>query len=356
MIKSLNGLRFLFALCVLLCHFYLSGTYNRAIFIEGGAIAVHFFFILSGFLLTLQYEDKIKNNSFKLVPFILKKIAKIYPLHILVFVLFFVWKIRIEQFSFDFFKKAFFNLFLLQSYIPDMNYYYSFNFASWYLCDMIFLSIVFALFAKYLYNSKKPLIIIIIIECFLSMILIIFGHYIKSMDDFAFYIFPPVHLLDLLAGIWLCLLYKRIKDTELPSFVFIFLEFAAVAVFVLTVLISPRIPTKYRISFLYIFAMAFVVFVFALTDKKGPLAKLFSTKFFQFLGSISFSLYMIHLYMQHFVGLFLDRYNTYNDYPLVFFTVYLIATLFLSYICQKYFVNPIYSKLRNCIDEKYNSL
>ncbi|MBO7484728.1 MAG: acyltransferase [Spirochaetaceae bacterium] len=356
MIKSLNGMRFIFALCVLFCHFYLAGSYNRAIFLEGGAIAVHFFFILSGFLLTLQYEDRIKNNDFKPVPFFLKKIAKIYPLHILVLVLFIIWKIKLEQFSLESLKIAFFNLFLLQSYIPDMNYYYSFNFPSWYLCDMIFLYFIFALFAKYLYNSKKPLITIIIIECFLSMILILFGHYVKSMDDFAFYIFPPVHLLDLLAGIWLCLLYKKLKDIELPSFVFIFLEFAAIAVFVLTVLISPRIPTKYRISFLYIFAMSFIVFVFALTDKKGPLAKLFSTKFFQFLGSISFSLYMIHLYMQHFTGLFLDRYNTYNDYPLVFFAVYLIATLFLSFICQKYFVNPIYNKLRTRIDEKNNSL
>ncbi|MBO4732117.1 MAG: acyltransferase family protein, partial [Spirochaetaceae bacterium] len=168
--------------------------------------------------------------------------------------------------------------------------------------------------------------------------------------------FPPVHLIDFLAGIWLCLLYKQIKDIKLPLFVYVFLEFAAIAVFVAAVLVSPRIPTKYRISFLYIFAMSFIVFVFALTDKKGPLAKLFSTKFFQFLGSISLSLYLIHLYMQHFVGLFLDRYNTYNEYPFLFFTVYLIATLFLSYICQKYFVNPIYNKLRIRIDEKYNSL
>ncbi|MBP5328967.1 MAG: acyltransferase [Spirochaetaceae bacterium] len=356
MIKSLNGLRFIFALLVVLCHYILPAPYNCSLFSEGGTIGVHFFFVLSGFLLTLQYEDKIKDMNFKPIPFLLKKIAKLYPLHIIIFLFWFIWTLKTNPISFDLIKKAFFNVLLLQSYIPNINYYFSFNTLSWYLCDILFLYVVFALFAKYFYNSKKPLILILILDLILSAILILFGHYVKSIDEFVFYIFPPVHLIDLLTGIWLCMLYKKIKDTELPSFVFIFFEIAAVAVFVLTVLISPRIPTKYRISFLYIFAMSFIVFVFALTDKKGPLAKLFSTKFFQFLGSISFSLYMIHLYMQHFVGLFLDRYNTYNDYPLVFFAVYLIATLFLSYICQKYFVNPIYTKQRNRIDEKYNSL
>ncbi len=356
MIKSLNGLRFIFAFFVVLNHFILPAPYNRSIFVEGGIIGVHFFFVLTGFLLTLQYEEKIKSNNFTPVPFLLKKIARIYPLHILVFVIWSIWTLRTTPISFDLIKKAFFNVLLLQSYIPDVNYYYSFNILSWYLCDLIFLYIVFAFFGKFLFKSKNSFIFILILVCLLSIALILFGHYVKSMDDFAFFIFPPVHLIDFLGGMWLCLLYKQIKDIKLPLFVYIFLELAAVAVFVAAVFVSPRIPTKYRISFLYFVTSAFVLIVFAFTDNKGPLAKLFATKFLQFLGSISFSLYMIHLYMQHFVGLFLDRYNTYNEYPFVFFTVYLIVTLFFSYISEKYFVNPIYKKLRTRIDEKNNSL
>ena len=356
MINSLNGLRFVFALFVVLNHFILPAPYNRSIFSEGGEIGVHFFFVLTGFLLTLQYEDKMKSDNFKPVSFLIKKVARVYPLHLLTFIIWFIWTLETEPVSFLLLKKAFFNVFLLQSYIPDVNYYYSFNLLSWYLCDLIFLYIVFAFCGKCIFKSKKPLLLILIILFFLSAALIMFGHYVKSMDIFAFYIFPPVHLLNFLAGMWLCLIYKKIKDINIPTFIILFLEFSAIVIFILTVLISPKTPTKYRISFLYIATSAFIAIVFAITDKKGPLAKLFGTKLFQFLGSISFSMYMIHLYMQHFVGLFLDRYNTYNDYPFVFFSVYMIVTLVMSYICEKYFVNPIYKKLRTCIDGKNNSL
>ena len=73
MIESLNGLRFLFAFFVVLNHFILPAPYNRSIFSEGGEIGVHFFFVLTGFLLALQYEDKIKSDNFKPIPFLLKK-------------------------------------------------------------------------------------------------------------------------------------------------------------------------------------------------------------------------------------------------------------------------------------------
>ena len=171
MILSLNGLRFVFAILVVLCHYILPSPFNRPIFSEGGTMAVHFFFILSGFLLTLQYEDRIKNDNFKPVSFLLKKLSKIYPLHLLVFLLFFVWKIRIDPERILLLKKAFFNVLLLQSYIPDTTYCYSFNFAAWYLCDLIFLYVVFAFFSKYLFKSKKPLLLILIIEAFLSVVL-----------------------------------------------------------------------------------------------------------------------------------------------------------------------------------------
>ena len=117
MISSFNGLRFIFALFVVLCHYILPAPYNRAIFSEGGIIGVHFFFVLSGFLLTLQYEDKIKNKNFKPVPFLLKKITRIYPLHLLTFIIWFIWTLKTTPVSFDLIKKAFFNVLLLQSYI-----------------------------------------------------------------------------------------------------------------------------------------------------------------------------------------------------------------------------------------------
>lgn len=61
MINSLQSLRFIFVLLIILHHFPVNGV---GLFAAGGSCGVSFFFVLSGFVITMGICNKIKNNEF----------------------------------------------------------------------------------------------------------------------------------------------------------------------------------------------------------------------------------------------------------------------------------------------------
>lgn len=79
-IPALDSLRFLFMLVIFFHHLDL--------YPHGGGIAVSFFFILSGFSLTIGYRDRVLQPEFSYSNYITKRLVKFYPLHWLI--LFFV--------------------------------------------------------------------------------------------------------------------------------------------------------------------------------------------------------------------------------------------------------------------------
>ncbi|ERT14322.1 acyltransferase family protein [Photorhabdus temperata] len=87
---SLTSLRFFAAFFVLLSHLgYLKDSdYFSWLFVYNGYIGVTFFFILSGFVLAYSYEEKMNRKEISKRNFFVARIARIYPLHILTFIIF----------------------------------------------------------------------------------------------------------------------------------------------------------------------------------------------------------------------------------------------------------------------------
>ena len=113
MIQSLQSLRFIIILLIFLHHF---GVNGKGLFEAGGPAGVTFFFILSGFVMSLGYSNKIESENFDYREFILKRIAKIYPLHLLCL---FIWIILSYKSLFSLHNLALVpNTLLLQSWIP----------------------------------------------------------------------------------------------------------------------------------------------------------------------------------------------------------------------------------------------
>lgn len=81
MITSLQALRFVFALFVLFEHFPMSPDHPHLL--ESGAMGVSFFLILSGFVMSIGYESKVKSTSFVWKDFMLKRLIRLWPLHLL---------------------------------------------------------------------------------------------------------------------------------------------------------------------------------------------------------------------------------------------------------------------------------
>lgn len=84
-IKSLTALRFFAAFYVSLFHVHNFSGIDLGIFntfLSNGYLAVDFFFILSGFILAYTYHDIYQRKQYSHRDFIIKRLARIYPVHI----------------------------------------------------------------------------------------------------------------------------------------------------------------------------------------------------------------------------------------------------------------------------------
>ncbi len=81
-IQGLTSLRFYAVFYVILFHYHF--LFNSAVdlILSKGYLAVDFFFILSGFILTHCYLDSLKAGTFSYRNFMVKRIARIYPVHL----------------------------------------------------------------------------------------------------------------------------------------------------------------------------------------------------------------------------------------------------------------------------------
>ena len=133
MIASLQSWRFIFALMIFLHHFPVNG---KGLFEAGGSCGVSFFLILSGFVMAAGYGDKVLSPSFSFGNYMIKRGARIYPLHLLCFLVALVLAYKnIDGF---YLLKLLPNLLLLQSWIPIQGIYFSGNAVSWCLSDLVF--------------------------------------------------------------------------------------------------------------------------------------------------------------------------------------------------------------------------
>lgn len=82
----LESLRGLAALAVVLHHFKVNSHFHGAI-IEHAWLMVDFFFVLSGFVITLNYQDRLRSWS-DVARFQTKRFARLYPLHLLLLIVF----------------------------------------------------------------------------------------------------------------------------------------------------------------------------------------------------------------------------------------------------------------------------
>lgn len=152
--NSIQTLRGFFALMIFFHHYHFRQN-GGCMFNAGGDCGVAFFFILSGFILMQGSMDmqnrtcKIVSKTREYVSFIIKRLSKIYPLHLLclLVVIFLEKTITIQDIS---------NLFLLQSWIPYYKWYSSGNPVGWCLSDFLFFYAIFPfLHSFYIRNRRR---------------------------------------------------------------------------------------------------------------------------------------------------------------------------------------------------------
>lgn len=135
MINPLTSLRFIFAMMVFGAHCYVIDSFFDAHIFKEGFVGVSFFFVLSGFIIAYNYQEKLQTGQTSKRRFWVARIARVYPLHWLtLFGAAIAGGYVVTSGGMDYLKHFLASLTLTNAYIPRADYFFSFNSPSWSLC------------------------------------------------------------------------------------------------------------------------------------------------------------------------------------------------------------------------------
>lgn len=281
MIESLQSLRFVFMMMIFMSHFSYGSI---SAFDAGGDCGVAFFFVLSGFVCTMGYGEKISNGAFSHVSFLLRRLKKLYPLHLLCL----AFVVMVSYAPMD--QKLLADILLVQSWIPDASWYFSGNSVAWFLSSMMFCYVVF----PWAYKNMSPVLTAVILATY-TVVLIGVPH---SRINAILYVFPPMRFVDFYLGMVTCEMFKHSKEHRSHSLT----EILLVAVLVILLAVYPFADAKLRNAPMYWIVLLPMIWVFA--QQKGFLSRWLATKPMVFLGSLTMPLFLTH---QILIGILLRR-------------------------------------------------
>lgn len=296
-LDQLTGLRYFAALLVFLSHSNWDGSnLHLAKIFESGYVGVSFFFLLSGFVLSYSYKEKIVDRSLGFVKYALLRLARLSPLHFMTalpFILFAFYKSDLNL------PKLFLNIFYLQSWVPSSSYYFSFNAPSWSLSNEMFFYICFfpLVFVRSGNLLKFFIVLLLTIVFSASVVQILYPEQKfyggNTFAHWLFYIFPAFRLLEFVAGMLLFKLWE--SRFRFPSWIIL----PSYILLIASMYFAKEVPEPFRMS---LFFLPFIgLFFYSHLTETGLIVRFFSTRLMVLLGNASFALYLIH---QPLIGIF----------------------------------------------------
>lgn len=341
-IQSLQALRGIAFLGIFLFHANTS--------VGWAGLGVSIFFVMSGFLLMLHYGERggqmtLKDSIF----FSLKRIKKLYPLHIVTMSLtipYWLFKIyHLNGFSADAIKYFLLglvsNLLLIQTWIPDVQINASFNGVAWYLSVTMFLYFCFLFIRKFI--SKKGAMSLLVLCVSILLIQIVAAMIFKTSFDDGYswftYFFPLFRLGDFIIGCCLGKIYMTMRHVEMERIKVTALEAIVIAGSIIGVLYNPSDTTSFAAAVFNpatknIVCASALVMLF--TYKNGYVTTFATNKLTVFLGDISAQAFLIHYVITMYFNAGVKYYGMSLGLPL--FISLVIVELLLS-IGISYYVN-----------------
>ena len=284
-ITTLQSLRFVFIFLVFLSHLP-SG------FEMGGVCGVSLFFVLSGFVLSEGYGQRVRAGQLRWRTFFFRRWVRVYPLHLLGALLFVVaYRHHVNPSDWPY---AVCNLALVQSWVPLHDCYFSLNGVSWFLSSIL---PAYALF-PYIWRMVNDCRL----RTALSVAAAIVGIYVgvvaflpDAVTEAWLYVFPPVRLLDFGLGVLAHRVYRCVQNSGGLRHAALW-EWLPVVLFAGNAAVSPCLPERFFYVAQFWPTAVATILVFALADGAcaGWLTKCLRMRFMVVLGSISFEFYMLH--------------------------------------------------------------
>lgn len=349
MIRPLTSLRFVAALPIFLIHINflknhptLGTLYER--YYDIGRFGVAFFFVLSGFILAFNYHKIFDTlNRTTLVQFYLNRFARLYPLHLITFVL--VVPFFLPNFFYNISGttlKAIINIMLLQSFIPSRDYYFSFNYVSWSISNEMFF---YALFPLILWTLLRKGVTVQrlfagSVLIYLALLFIVIVNMDAKLSEWLFYIFPLTRLTEFILGVICGLLFIRCNKIQWSVRLFSVLELLSILLLLTAAYFFVNVHPTLRYGVVFLPFITFLIYVFA--HQRGIVSKWLSHKTFVYLGEISFSFYMIHPVVLH----YLNEVRTLDSYYIAKAVAALSLSVIYSAIAYKYYEIPMRNRIK----------
>ena len=352
MITSLQALRFIFALFIFSEHYPLDAQHPHLI--DGaGAMGVSFFLILSGFVMSIGYEGRAQAKSFSWSTFMLRRLIRLWPLHLLCLGAWIILAYAAWGSSAIYPLPLLGNALLLQ-WLPIEHI--GGNSVAWCLSILVIFYTVYPLLAR------LKTIQLILLTLLIHLTLRLFADTLTGIDiRWYWYIFPGSRIQDFLIGILCYRSYKHIiKQYGEKSFSQLSIGYRwLIELFPIALcawgLITLRANYTHLGSVTHFYLPCYLmILVFALSStypNKASIANLISRPWLIYLGEISFSFYMIHSLVILAVKQILSRIAPGVGWePRLAITV--VVTILLSILINRYYETPIANYLSKRVISK----
>lgn len=368
-LSSLTALRGIAALLVAIFHFEMAVARfvpaAQSMFFEKCYLMVDLFFIMSGFIMLHVYSSEFKNNiqAKSLKNFLVARFARVYPLHLFSLLLLIVivrwltdWgnpPILLEQPA-DILP----NIFLLHSF--GFTKIYSWNIPSWSISAEWAAYLLFPIIALCM-NKKKALTVILlallIVAAYYSIMYLLprknpinpaipVPHNLNTTFDYGYI----RGIAGFITGILVYLLY------ELRAVRKAFSSDIVSLLIILAITISMHFALNDSLT-----VLLFAMLVLSFTANNGRIAKFCNRKILQFLGDISYSVYLMQIFLQEpfshgiylpgITGIGRGKQNIDFSSGVLYCITYLILLIMISYISYQWverpsrkFINRIWGK------------
>lgn len=352
-LSSLTALRGIAALLVAVFHFEMAVARfvpaEQSMFFEKSYLMVDLFFIMSGFIMMHVYSNHFNNSiqAKSLKNFLVARFARIYPLHLFSLLLLVVivrWLTDWGNPPIIFEQPADIlpNVFLLHSF--GVTNIYSWNIPSWSISAEAAAYLLFPLLALSI-NKRKAvsavILCVLVIVAYYSIMYLLprvnpinpaisVPHNLNTTFDFGYI----RGIAGFTAGILMYLAYQLqvVRKAFSQDFVSLLI--------LLGVILSLHFALNDGIT-----VFLFSVLVLSFTANTGRIAKVCSGKVLQFLGDISYSIYLMQIFLQEpfshniylpgITGIGRGKQNIDFSSGVLYCIAYLILLVLISYLSYK---------------------
>jgi len=308
-ITTLTALRFFGVFWVVIDHAQGAFGWLSRIW-EGVALcqAVTFFFVLSGFVLAYSYFDLVQPK--KILAFYVARVARLWPIHLLGALLLIALMPGIFKPTKDLMPMFLANVALVQSSIPILKYFYSYNAPSWSSSTLLFLYASFPLLLMLI--RKSWLLLMSITTCGIIGAISLATYWnvpeaapttVSSLG--LLYVSPIARLFDFSIGMSVALAYREFLSKKTPGlFLGTLMELGALGTiyyiaansfrwrYELIDNIGPQ--ASYWLQNCGFALVGCFILMAVYSMEAGLVSRLFRNKIFWFLGEISFCIYVLH--------------------------------------------------------------